>query len=118
MTIRAKLLIAAAAIAALAAPALAGDFVLYEVDVYTNYDAVLLNPQPLPPKVLYDDYTYVEEDDLYGDVAFGEEVMLNPQPLPPGERYSDGYVLGEEVMLNPQPLPPRELYLEDLMVGY
>ena len=33
-------------------------------------DAVMLNPQPLPPKEM-------------GGLGLGGEVMLNPQPLPP-----------------------------------
>ena len=36
-----------------------------------RFDAVMLNPQPLPPK----------EKVAY--ISHGEEVMLNPQPLPP-----------------------------------
>ena len=36
-----------------------------------KFDAVMLNPQPLPPK----------EKVAY--LSHGDEVMLNPQPLPP-----------------------------------
>ena len=36
-----------------------------------GFDAVMLNPQPLPPK----------EKVAY--ISHGDEVMLNPQPLPP-----------------------------------
>jgi hypothetical protein len=36
-----------------------------------SFDAVMLNPQPLPPK----------EKVAY--ISHGDEVMLNPQPLPP-----------------------------------
>jgi hypothetical protein len=36
-----------------------------------KFDAVMLNPQPLPPK----------EKVAY--LTHGDEVMLNPQPLPP-----------------------------------
>jgi hypothetical protein len=38
---------------------------------FKNLDAVMLNPQPLPPK------------EKVAFVFQGDEVMLNPQPLPP-----------------------------------
>ena len=38
---------------------------------FKNLDAVMLNPQPLPPK------------EKVAFVSQGDEVMLNPQPLPP-----------------------------------
>lgn len=60
--------------------------------------AVMLNPQPLPPK------------EVYSFGSRGSEVMLNPQPLPPDpppNAIRSFRSRGSEVMLNPQPLPPE-----------
>jgi hypothetical protein len=56
--------------------------------------AVMLNPQPLPPK------------DIYSFGSRGGQVMLNPQPLPP-KAITSFASRGSAVMLNPQPLPPE-----------
>jgi hypothetical protein len=40
----------------------------------TNSDAVMLNPQPLPPGPAPEKVSFL---------THGEAVMLNPQPLPP-----------------------------------
>ncbi len=58
--------------------------------------AVMLNPQPLPPR-------------MAGFLNPGQEAMLNPQPLPPDPPPNERSFLnaGDAVSLNPQPLPPR-----------
>lgn len=62
-------------------------------------NAVSLNPQPLPPKVLGTN-----------SLQLGDTVSLNPQPLPPKAKFlSNGVRLGDAVSLNPQPLPPKEV---------
>jgi len=77
-------------------------------------DEVMLNPQPLPPRVQfsYGDEVTINPQPLPPRVSiygtFGDEVMLNPQPLPP--RVTQ-FSYGDEVTINPQPLPPRVLTL-------
>lgn len=70
--------------------------------VASRFDRVAINPQPLPPRVLFSSY-----------FRPGVAVSLNPQPLPPKEIFrSQSSVfrvvrLGSVVSLNPQPLPPE-----------
>jgi hypothetical protein len=67
--------------------------------IITRRDAVLLNPQPLPP-------------DPPPDIIFKrrDAVLLNPQPLPPDPPpdiiKSSLFKKRDAVLLNPQPLPP------------
>ena len=69
------------------------------VQLFRNFSAQELNPQPLPPKEL-------------GKQSFGDPagaVALNPQPLPPKALTKlFGSLFGSR-MLNPQPLPPKAL---------
>lgn len=64
-----------------------------------HFEAVALNPQPLPPKEIN-----------FADFLKGpaDLVSLNPQPLPPKELgFSDLLKAASDlVSLNPQPLPP------------
>jgi len=65
-------------------------------NLWTRFDSVALNPQPLPPK-----------DSSTGLARCYETVALNPQPLPPKEIAPGPPDPIGPIALNPQPLPPR-----------
>lgn len=59
-----------------------------------RFDAVALNPQPLPPHETSATHRF-------------DAATLNPQPLPPREVLASATHRLDAVALNPQPLPPR-----------
>jgi hypothetical protein len=100
------------------------------VNVASDFDWAMLNPQPLPPKDLYfsDFASEVDlvalnpqplppRDSILPDASFASDfdwALLNPQPLPPKDLYfGDVASELELVALNPQPLPPRDSILSD-----
>jgi hypothetical protein len=66
--------------------------------LHNRFDAVSLNPQPLPPR-----------EAILGALHNRlDAVALNPQPLPPREALLTLHNRFDALALNPQPLPPRE----------